>query len=489
MARNPRRVDPAQINGAMAPLAIYMAQISEFELLTAQREIELFGQIDDSVQRCRQTMNEFPGMLMYTVGAYERIKAGASKLSKTLSVKVAAAPAKRPEAKKAKRSSALPPAQSEQSKSQRSAQKRKVAAQLALAAIRDQLAHLREGAAALNADLDRLVEQTRQQNPANPVGPLLLDAIADRCTAISRIVQPYPLQPDLQTSLFAAACLEHAAAVRSGDPVSEAALRSIRWFGCSVDAIPNRISAVRGIWTSIEQLQNRVWESNLRLVVNIAKSYVRPGFTLGDLISMGNLGLREAVIKFDGRYATKFSTYASYWIKQGIKRGMIDEGRTIRVPVWAVELLSQLRAVVNESLEAGLGVPTLKELASRLKMRVSSLKPVWDFFNREVISTSLDPVSPVAAIPVWVEPGRIADETRLPEVHETIWRVVGKLDEVERTIIIRRLGLDGEEPSTLKEVGESLGYTKERIRQLQNEISARLSEDPEMRLLWDLISA
>jgi RNA polymerase primary sigma factor len=227
-----------------------------------------------------------------------------------------------------------------------------------------------------------------------------------------------------------------------------------------------------------EGARDRMVRANLRLVVNIARSYTGKGLGLQDLIEEGNLGLLRAVQGFDPTMNTRFSTYASYWIKQSIKRALVNTAKTIRIPAYMVELLAKWRRA-SAKLQDELGrPPTQEEVARSLdlpKKKLSIIKKAIRVYN-SVPQTdqtengwSLDEMLMDANTKT--PDLELVDADDLTHVRD----LLGKMDKREATVLRMRFGLDDEEPKTLKQIGECLGLTRERVRQIESEALGKLS--------------
>ncbi|QDU91478.1 RNA polymerase sigma factor SigA [Pirellulimonas nuda] len=230
--------------------------------------------------------------------------------------------------------------------------------------------------------------------------------------------------------------------------------------------------------------RDRMVRANLRLVVNIARGYAGKGLGLQDLIEEGNLGLLRAVEGFDPAMGTRFSTYASYWIKQSIKRALINTGKTIRIPAYMVELLSKWRRATARLTEELDRSPTPEEIARVLglpKKKLPIIKKAIKIYNATPQTDQAD--SGWTLGDMVMDEGQLSpDEAMLESDSMThALAMLDDMDEREATILRLRFGLTGGEPKTLKEIGLELGLTRERVRQIETEALGKMAislEDP-----------
>ena len=229
------------------------------------------------------------------------------------------------------------------------------------------------------------------------------------------------------------------------------------------------------------QSKERMIKANLRLVIAISKNYVNRGLTLPDLIEEGNIGLIRAVEGFDPAQGARFSTYASWWIKQAIKRTLINAVQPIHIPAYMVELIARWKDTSRKFEEKHGRSPSLQELSKEMKLPVKKLVII----RRAVKAYQAPSQAPIGEDGVALDFGDLFEDTRGKqpdreasenEDFKIILKLLDSIDERDARVLRLRFGLEGHEPLTLKQIGEIVGLTRERVRQIEVEALRRLNQ-------------
>jgi RNA polymerase nonessential primary-like sigma factor len=301
-------------------------------------------------------------------------------------------------------------------------------------------------------ELEPLAEELDAQSPAADLVRVYLNGIGKR--ALLTAEQEVDLAKRIEAGVFANHMLDT-------DP----------------NLTPRQAADLRALVRDGERARNHLLEANLRLVVSLAKRYTGRGMPLLDLIQEGNLGLIRAVEKFDYAKGFKFSTYATWWIRQAITRGMADQARTIRLPVHLVEQVNKI-ARVKRDLHQRLGRDaTHEEIAEESGIAVEKIADLLDH-SRDPVSLDM-PVGNEEEAPLgdFIEDAESTDaETTVIShlLHDDLRRVLATLDDREQNVIRMRYGLDDGQPRTLDQIGRTFGLSRERVRQIEREVMAKL---------------
>ena len=226
-----------------------------------------------------------------------------------------------------------------------------------------------------------------------------------------------------------------------------------------------------------EEARHRMIRSNLRLVISLAKRYSHMGLAFSDLVEEGNIGLMRAVEKFDPKRGYRFSTYASWWIKQGMMRSLSNQGKTIRIPVYMYDIISKWRRVRDALMQHLNRMPTRREIAKVLEIPIAKVKEIETIVNRpSSLNTPLSLDGTAELIDMIEDKEESNPDVQVGEVlkSERIRKLLGILADREREVLERRFGLEHHDPHTLEEVAQHFNVTRERIRQIEGVVLKKI---------------
>ncbi|MBN2655201.1 MAG: RNA polymerase sigma factor RpoD [Nitrospirae bacterium] len=254
------------------------------------------------------------------------------------------------------------------------------------------------------------------------------------------------------------------------DALKKNLLKTEKMMGISAAALSAKMDSLEKTETDVHMAKSLLVESNLRLVISVAKRYIGKGLSLSDLIQEGNIGLMKAVDKFEYQRGYKFSTYATWWIRQAISRAIADQSRTIRIPVHMIESMNRISKAVKELVQNTGVEPTYEEIAEKTKLSVEKVSATLKL-TKEPISIE----TPVGEEEESMLKDFIVDKSNLSPLDEVmhgdlknhIDKVLCTLSPKEEAVIRKRYGLGDDSPHTLEEVGKTFDVTRERIRQIE----------------------